>query len=79
MTTGAVAGNLLILDATSVPADGAVTPKYCYPWPATSGSSVSWPNGARFQTGIVAVFSSAASCFTKTASATAFFSAQVAP
>lgn len=61
--TGAT-GYLMVFDATSAPADGAVTPKLCVP----AGSSVSYLPGppAYFSTGIVAVLSSTG-CFTKTA------------
>lgn len=61
--TGAT-GYLMVFDATSAPADGAVTPVICVP----AGSSVSYLPGppAYFSTGIVAVLSSTG-CFTKTA------------
>lgn len=80
VTIGASAGWLLLFDATSAPADGAVTPAYWYPV-ATNGTfgaiAVSWPAvPLKFSTGIVAVFSTTGP-FTKTASATAQFSAQV--
>ena len=77
MTTGASAGYLLFFDATSVPADGTVTPKFCYSVPATSTYAASWLTYPPFFTnGIVAVFSTTG-CFTKTISATAFISGQV--
>ena len=79
VTIGATSGYLLIFDAATAPADGAVTPKYCYPVTSsgTNGSaSATWLNGALFTTGVVAVFSTTG-CFSKTGSATAFFSAQV--
>lgn len=76
VTSGTTAGYVLTFDATSAPADGAVTPKHCFVLPASSSVSLSWSTPAAFATGIVAVFSSTG-CFTKTASATAFFSAGV--
>lgn len=76
VTTGAVAGYVLIFNATSAPADGAVTPTHCYSVPALSSLGVDWKMPAAFSTGITAVFSTTG-CFTKTASATAFFSGAV--
>lgn len=77
---GATSGYLLVFDASSAPADGAVTPIW---WREISsngtngGLSASWgvsPISAT--TGITACFSTTGP-FTKTASATAAFSAQV--
>lgn len=80
ITVGATSGWLMLFDATSAPADGAVTPAYYIPV-ASSGTNgyaaLSWSNNPlKFTTGIVAVFSSTGP-FTKTASATAQFSGQV--
>lgn len=76
VTTGAAAGYVMIFNATSAPADGAVTPVKCVAVPAgaTVGVSVNPPEA--FSTGITAVFSTTG-CFTKTASATAMFSGDV--
>ena len=74
-TLGATAGYVMVFDATSAPADGAVTPKYCWAVPANGSLAMGWPTAAAFATGIVAVFSSTG-CFTKTASATAFLTGQ---
>ncbi len=71
-TNATTSGYLMLFDATSAPADGAVTPVYC----TTTPASGTWPVPAKFSVGIVAVFSTTG-CFTKTASATAMFSAQV--
>lgn len=76
-----VSGYLLLFDATTVPADGAVAPKFCFPIISSGtngGIGVSYLPGPplNFSTGIAASFSSTG-CFTKTASATAYFSAQV--
>lgn len=80
VTIGATSGWLMMFDATTAPADGAVTPKYCryIKSDGTGGaSSIFWnPSPLTFSTGIVSVFSSTG-CFTKTASATAYFSGQV--
>ncbi|HUO21705.1 MAG TPA: hypothetical protein VMU59_04250 [Caulobacteraceae bacterium] len=76
VTTGALSGYLMVFDALTPPADGAVTPKYCITAPA--GSTVVLDGGAApvgFTTGIDAVFSTTG-CFTKTASSTAIFSAR---
>lgn len=74
VAAGATAGFLLIFNATSAPADGAVTPVKCLPIAANAGVEMSVREMPEFfSTGIVAVFSSTG-CFTKTASATAFIS-----
>ncbi len=61
-------GFLVIINATSVPADGAITPKECVPLPANGYASVSYnPSpAAAYNPGIVAVVTSSTSCFTKT-------------
>lgn len=74
------AGFLLLLNAVSVPVDGAVTPVACAPLAANSAGGVASVNylpgpGAWYSAGIVAVVSSGASCFTKTTGTiTAFIS-----
>lgn len=68
----ATSGFLLVLNQTTVPADGAVSPIDCIPLPAATSSSagnaslnyVNTP--AAFSAGIVAVLSSATTCFQKT-------------
>lgn len=69
------AGFLVLIDAASAPADGAFAAnsvKECVPIAANSVASITYSftaqsslNGA-FATGIVAVLTSAANCFTKT-------------
>lgn len=78
VTTGASAGYLMTFNATSAPADGAVTPVNCVYVPATTTIALSWaPQPPEYySTGITAVFSTTG-CFTKTVSATAFFHALV--
>jgi hypothetical protein len=79
VTIGATSGYLMVFDATSAPSDGAVTPKFCryVKSDGTSGAtSLAWLNPLVFASGISVAFSSTG-CFTKTASATAFFSGQV--
>ncbi len=76
VTTGAAAGYVLIFDATSAPADGAVTPKKCVAVAANSTVGVGMNPPEAYATGITAVFSTTG-CFTKTASATATFSGDV--
>jgi hypothetical protein len=76
-TNGAAAGYVLIIDSATVPSDGAVTPKFCYYMAANQTVAASWNNyPVNFNNGIVIVYSTTG-CFTKTASATAFFAAQV--
>lgn len=79
VTVGSAKGFVMIFDAASDPADGAVAPYRCYPveTDGTFGNGTGlWPPGAAlpFQTGLVLAFSSTG-CFTKTESASAFFSA----
>lgn len=77
VTTGATAGFLMLFNATSAPADGAVTPIECLIAPANSTTGLDRSQIPDvFSTGITSVFSSTG-CFTKTASATAFFSGLV--
>lgn len=78
VTTGATPGYLMVFNATTAPGDGAVTPADCVAAPASATTSVftlaSPPEV--FSTGISVAFSSTG-CFTKTASATAFFHGRV--
>jgi len=65
---------LMIYNATSAPADGAVTPAKCYAFPSgTTGYSAAFNLPVNFSTGIT-IGVSTTGCFTKTASAHAFFS-----
>lgn len=73
VTTGATAGYLMTFNAVSAPVDGAVTPRECIAVPANSTVSLDFADTTEdYVTGLTAVFSSTG-CFTKTASATAFF------
>lgn len=74
VTNGASAGFLMTFNATTPPADGAVTPVECVPIPANSNAIINFSAGPPdfYSTGITAVFSTTG-CFTKTASSTAFF------
>lgn len=77
VTSGALGGYLLVFNATTAPGDGAVTPILCRALPANASLEVDHaiiPD--RYSTGITAVFSTTG-CFTKTASATATFDAEV--
>ncbi len=62
------AGFLVIINATSAPTDGAITPLDCIPLPGNSSASISRiPGPPRiYSTGITAVVTSGANCFTKT-------------
>lgn len=66
---------VMIHDATTAPADGAVTPVKCYAMPnGTTNFSATFPGGGvSFLTGIV-IGVSTAGCFSKTASTHAFIS-----
>lgn len=73
VTTGGSAGYLMGFNATTPPADGAVTPSMCRTVAANSTLSVSYADmPARWSTGISFAFSTTG-CFTKTVSATAYF------
>jgi len=73
-TSGASAGYFLVLDATAKPSNGAVTPVICRPIAANSSVSLVFTNPARFDNGLVLLFSTTG-CYTLTLSATAFFEA----
>jgi hypothetical protein len=63
----ATAGFLLVLNATAVPADGAVTPLDCFALPASGTVRMFWDTRAHaYNTGVTAVLTSATTCFTKT-------------
>lgn len=73
-TLSAAAWWIMIYDATSAPADGAVTPAKCYPMPiGTTGYSASFASPLRFATGIV-IGVSTTGCYSKTASTHALIS-----
>lgn len=75
VVSGATAGYVMVFNATSIPADGTVTPARCYVLAANSSFDLAFkPTPIFFGTGIVVVFSTTG-CFTKTASATAFIAA----
>lgn len=74
VTTGGSAGYLLVFDAVSAPADGAVAPKVCRAIAANTSVDIAYDYPERYATGITAVFSSTG-CFSKTASATAHIEA----
>lgn len=78
VTTGASAGFLMVFNATSAPADGAVTPTEWIQLGANSTSCISYGSGPpnAYATGITAVFSTTGP-FTKTISATAAFVGRV--
>jgi hypothetical protein len=61
-------GFLVVINATSAPADGAITPLDCAFLPANGTAAISYNPGppVAYSTGITAVLTSAATCFTKT-------------
>lgn len=78
VNVGSTAGYLMLFNATSAPADGAVTPYSCY-GPLTTSSPTSFDftgAPATFTTGMTVVFSTTG-CLNKTASATVSFNWQV--
>lgn len=76
VTTGASAGFWMIFDSATDPADGTVAPAKCWQVAASSSLGVGPLLGITFNKGIVFVFSTGASCATKTESSTAWFSGQ---
>lgn len=76
ITTTTVGGYLMLFDSTTAPGDGAVTPIGCWVVSANSTAVVGANPGISVLTGAVVVFSTTGP-FTKTASATAYFSMQV--
>ena len=77
-------GYLVLLNATSAPADGAITPLACIPLASNAGgsgfASIDYSPGPPqvYSTGITAVVTSASTCFTKTTGTiTAFISGRV--
>lgn len=63
----ATAGYLVVVNLTSAPTDGAITPLDCVPLPAGGVAAIDYSTiPARYSTGITAVITSAATCFTKT-------------
>lgn len=76
----ATAGFLMLFNATSAPADGAVQPLACVSLPPNNPASINYSPGPPgvFSVGITAVVSSATTCFTKTTGTiTAFISGLV--
>ena len=60
-------GFLTVVNATSAPADGAITPLACVPLPVGGNAALNYTvNPAVYSTGITAVITSATTCFTKT-------------
>lgn len=77
VTSGGSAGYLMAFNATSAPADGAVTPIMCRVIAANATLEVGHGEmPMRWSTGLTLVFSTTG-CFTKTISATAFFDYRV--
>lgn len=78
VTSGATAGYVLVIDARTVPAAGAVTPVVCMPLAANTGIDLNYRGGPIRMTsgGSVIVFSTTG-CFSYTVSATAFITGYV--
>ncbi len=67
LTAGTTAGLMMVWDATSVPADGAVTPLVCLPVVASGQISHTYTRAARFATGVAVALSSGTDCQAKVA------------
>lgn len=77
VTTTTAAGMVLLFNSTTVPAAGTVAPVKAYQVPANSTLVIGFDPPEYFGTGISVAFSTATTPFTKTDSATAFFSGDV--
>lgn len=71
-STSTPQGLLVVLNQTTVPANGAaIVPKDCVPLPSSGNASINYPGPPEnFATGIVALISANTSCFTLTLSST---------
>lgn len=76
VNTGAVAGWVMLFNATAVPADGTVAPVKWWQVAINTTLEIHYQNPLRMTTGATVVFSSTGP-FTKTGSATALFSGEV--
>jgi len=76
LSNASAGGFLMIFNLASAPADGAVTPAYCWPLNGGGFGSFGFVYPAYFSTGITAVLSSTG-CFTKTTGPTGFFVGQI--
>jgi hypothetical protein len=74
LKTTSAAGTFLVHNSATAPAAGAVTPIKAYDCAANSSIEVGFDPPLRFGTGISVTFSTAATPFTQTDSATAFIS-----
>ncbi len=76
VTTSTTVGYLMVLNATSLPANGAVSPVACYgPLPASQSFGAAWSTPVTLSTGITLAFSSTG-CATLTAATAAFIAGQ---
>jgi hypothetical protein len=77
----ATVGFLAVVASATVPADGAIVPLDCVPLPASGSASINYlpgPPKSYTSGGVVAVLTSAATCFTKTTGViTGFIAADV--
>lgn len=64
----ATAGFLVVVNAASAPADGAITPLDCVPLPASGNASLNYGPAppAKYTVGITAIVTSGSTCFVKT-------------
>ena len=77
VANAATGGYVLLMDQTTVPSAGAVTPSKCFFMPSAAGNlSLSFNPPLRFSSGIIMLYSSAG-CFTFTASNPTFMSGEV--
>lgn len=65
-------GYLMVWNSTTVPADGAVTPALCFYLPYAPGS-FGFTTNFRGSAGVAIAFSTGATCYSKTASASVTF------
>lgn len=73
-SSNSTAGFVMVFDSATVPADGTVTPRFCYYLSAPNSVADSWLTyPVPFVNGIVVVFSTGSTCYSKTISATGIF------
>lgn len=79
ITSTSASAFVMVFNATSAPADGAVTPAKCFQFNGPNTVAVDWGlHPLKLATGATVVISTGADCLTKTTGvATAFFDAQV--
>lgn len=78
VVSGASAGYLIVVDSSTIPADGTVKPIQCMPIAITTGVAMNFRSDPiTVGYGAAVMFSTGASCFALVKSATAFIAVEV--